>query len=152
CLTGTHHPAWDKIYGDPDHPSTSVVFGEKGSGKTALRLQISRQLEQHNREMPGQRVFIIEYDDFNPFLDSFRDRLHGRKRKPERALESWRLWDHMDAILSLGVTRISKAILNSGDDPEGVKPDQLARLSRQEKRDLLLLAAFYDHSLDRPAK
>nr|AUN35813.1 hypothetical protein [uncultured bacterium] len=152
CLTGTHHPAWDKIFGDPAHPSTSVVFGEKGSGKTALRLQISRQLEQHNREMPGERVFIIEYDDFNPFLDSFRDRLHGRKRKPERALESWRLWDHMDAILSLGVTRVSKAILNHTEDPDGIKPDSLTRLSRQEKRDLLLLAAFYDHSLDRPAK
>ena len=37
---GTFHPSWDKIYGDPATPSTAVVFGEKGSGKTALRLQI----------------------------------------------------------------------------------------------------------------
>ena len=37
CLDGgTHHPSWDKILGDPDSPSTSVVFGEKGAGKTAL--------------------------------------------------------------------------------------------------------------------
>ena len=33
CSDGTFHPAWDKIYGDPATPSTSVVFGEKGSGK-----------------------------------------------------------------------------------------------------------------------
>ena len=40
CARGTFHPAWDKILGDPGTPSTAVVFGEKGSGKTALRLQI----------------------------------------------------------------------------------------------------------------
>jgi hypothetical protein len=151
-LNGTHHPAWDKIFGNPESPSTSVVFGEKGSGKTALRLQITGQLERYNRENPGKCVFIIEYDDFNPFLDSFRDRLHGRRRKAERALENWRLWDHMDAILSLGVTNLNRAITNSTDQPNGVTPDQLSQLSRQEKRDLLLLTSFYDHSLDRPAK
>src|SRR5690606_3796120 len=43
CLEGTHHPAWDKIFGNPGTPSTSVVFGEKGSGKTALRLQIAKE-------------------------------------------------------------------------------------------------------------
>ena len=26
CLERTHHPAWDKIYSDPEHPTTSVVF------------------------------------------------------------------------------------------------------------------------------
>ena len=41
---GTFHPAWEKIYGDPATPSTAVVFGEKGSGKTALRLQIDLQI------------------------------------------------------------------------------------------------------------
>ena len=30
CLE-TRHPAWDKIFGDPALPSTSIVFGEKGS-------------------------------------------------------------------------------------------------------------------------
>ena len=35
CIASTFHPTWDKIYGDPSEPATSVVFGEKGSGKTA---------------------------------------------------------------------------------------------------------------------
>ena len=37
CIDSTYHPTWDKIYGDPAEPATSLVFGEKGSGKTALR-------------------------------------------------------------------------------------------------------------------
>ena len=156
CLEGTHHPAWDKIYGDPENPATSVVFGEKGSGKTALRLQVVEQLKHHARQNPDRQAFIIEYDDFNPFLDAFRERLHGRKRKPERALSHWRLWDHMDAILSLGVTRLVAKVLDStqpeGDSRSVVKQEQLERLSRLQKRDLLLLAAFYNHSFDQPPK
>nr|NIP86003.1 hypothetical protein [Planctomycetales bacterium] len=59
CLRQIYHPAWDKIYGDPSDPATSLVFGEKGAGKTALRLQIRVHLEDHNRAEPTQRVFII---------------------------------------------------------------------------------------------
>ena len=40
CLNGTHHPVWDKIFSNPTNPSTSVVFGEKGAGKTAIRMQM----------------------------------------------------------------------------------------------------------------
>ena len=151
CIDSTHHPAWDKVYGSPAEPSTAVVFGEKGSGKTAMRLQIVEQLRQHNLQHPDERVFVIEYDDFNPFLDCFRERLSGRRRKPERALQSWRLWDHMDAILTLGVTRVVDAIL--GETPEreqaafGVKPEQARKLNHLQCRDLLTLAAYYDHSL-----
>src|SRR5260370_3620824 len=104
CLEGTYHPAWDKIFGSPAEPATAVVFGEKGSGKTALRLQIVDQIARYNVEHPDQRVLVVEYDDFNPFLDCFRDRLFGRKRRPERTLESWRLWAHMDPILTLALT------------------------------------------------
>ena len=31
CIATTYHPSWDKIYGNPAEPSTSIVFGEKGS-------------------------------------------------------------------------------------------------------------------------
>lgn len=155
CLDGTHHPAWDKIYGNPKSPSTSIVFGEKGSGKTALRLQIVDQLRRYNRENPQDRTFVIEYDDFNPFLDSFRERLHGRKRRPERVLTHWRLWDHMDAILSLGVRHLVKDLLEPSpetDEGERITPEQLERLPRLQKRDLLLLEALYDHTYDQPAR
>ena len=53
CLESTFHPGWDKIYGSPEDPSTSIVFGEKGAGKTALKLQMVRQFERHNEKSRG---------------------------------------------------------------------------------------------------
>src|ERR1017187_9205397 len=73
CIKTTYHPSWDKIYGDPAEPATSIVFGEKGSGKTALGLQIVRHLADHNANHPNGQVLVIAYDDFNPFLDRFRE-------------------------------------------------------------------------------
>src|SRR5262245_55920754 len=100
CIANTRPPTWDKVYGDPAEPATAIVFGEKGAGKTAMRLQIVRHLAEYNQQHPNGRVWVIEYDDFNPFLDRFRDRLGGRRRRAERTLADWKLWDHMDAILS----------------------------------------------------
>jgi hypothetical protein len=149
---GTFHPAWEKIYGDPATPSTAVVFGEKGSGKTALRLQIVDQSAKHNREHPSQRVFIIDYDDFNPFLDSFNEKVGWAGARPEKTLAKWRLWDHIDCILSIATTNLVDDLLKpkSGADagPFGVTADNLANLSKTHKRDLLLLATFYDRSSD----
>jgi hypothetical protein len=156
CLDGTYHPAWDKIFGSPEDPSTAVVFGEKGSGKTALRLQIVGQIARYNCEHPDQRVLVVEYDNFNPFLDCFRDRLFGRKRRPERTLESWRLWDHIDAILTLAVTavvdRIASPAAAGSADAEQIEQVKIQALSRLQRRDLLLLAAFYDRSFSMPKK
>lgn len=146
CIGTTRHPSWDKIYGDPKEPATSVVFGEKGAGKTALRLQVRRHLDDYNRAHPDARVFIVDYDDFNPFLDRFRDRFHGRKRKPERVLAEWKLWDHMDAILSLATTQLDDALLAApAAGKSGVTADP-GRLDRLQARDVLLLAACYDQS------
>ena len=71
CIDTTYHPAWQKVFGDPQDPSTSIVFGEKGAGKTAMRLQIVDHIARYNRENPTQQVYVIEYDDFNPLLDRF---------------------------------------------------------------------------------
>ncbi len=150
CISSTHHPTWDKIYGNPADPSTSIVFGEKGSGKTALRLQIVRHLTQYNQEHPAARVYTIEYDDFNPYLDRFRDRFGARHRSAIRLLGDWKLWDHMDAILSLGVTGLVDRILESKrphDLPTNALDGQSYReLDRHQARDLLILAACYDES------
>ena len=152
CSRGTFHPAWDKIYGDPGTPATAVVFGEKGSGKTALRLQIVEHTSDYNKQHPDARVFVIEYDDFNPFLDCFNSKMSWPGGSPERTLGKWRLWDHIDCILSLAVTRLIDDILNErtqGDAaPFEVRGERLQNLTRPQKRDLLLLAAFYDRSTD----
>ena len=150
CIKSTYHPTWDKIYGNPDEPATAIVFGEKGSGKTALRLQIVRHLADYNAEHPESRVFAVEYDDFNPFLDRFRETLSGRRRRTERLLERWKLWDHMDAILSLGVTQLVDRILGvkQASHPAAIDQEPLAvdSLEPNHARDVLLLAACYDQS------
>jgi hypothetical protein len=159
CISSAYHPTWDKIYGDPAEPSTAIIFGPKGSGKTAMRLQIDRHLTRYNEENPSKRVYVIRYDDFNPFLDHFCERM-GRfhSKKPEKVLDQWRLWDHMDSILCLGVTGLVNQALHAGDTPDGpdaenhkpspLTPAQLAKLDRTSARDFLLLACCYDQSND----
>jgi hypothetical protein len=152
CIHSTHHPAWDKIYGDPREPATSVVLGEKGAGKTALRLQIAEHLTGYSRAHAGKRPFVIHYDDFNPFLDRFVSRLPARRRRIDRALSQLRLWDHMDAILSLGVTDLVDQILTvrKPQSSTSLAAADLDRLDSYQRRDLLLLAACYDQSLEQP--
>ncbi|MFP6618984.1 MAG: hypothetical protein VB877_06545, partial [Pirellulaceae bacterium] len=134
CIASTYHPSWEKIYGDPSSPATSIVFGEKGSGKTAVRLQISRHLTEHNQHLNQQRSYVIHYDDFNPFLDRFQDRFNGRKRRADRVLQEWKLWDHMDAILSLGITGLVDEILETrrarNPSPGKIHQEALTRLDR----------------------
>ena len=151
CIKQTYHPAWDKIYGNPLEPATAIVFGAKGSGKTALRLQIARHLADHNADFPRQRVFVIQYDDFNPYLDHLRERFRGRKRRVERVLSEWRLWDHVDALLALGVTQlVDRALKVPRTDHAAacdIQPVEPAALDQHEARDFLLLAACYDQSM-----
>jgi hypothetical protein len=149
CIRNIHHPTWDKIYGDPSEPATAVVFGEKGAGKTAIRLQLARHLADHNAEHPEHQVFVIEYDDFNPFLDRFRGRLSGRRRRADRMLAEWRLWDHADAILSLGVTQLVDRILENRQARHPAARDEplpIGELDHAQVRDVMLLAACYDQS------
>ncbi|MEM6364932.1 MAG: hypothetical protein AAF745_10925 [Planctomycetota bacterium] len=155
CIENAYHPAWDKVYGDPTEPATAIIFGPKGSGKTAMRLQIDRHLVTFNEHNPSQRVHIIRYDDFNPFLDHFCERLGRRTaKKPEKALDAWRLWDHMDSILCLGVTDLVDQALRDESgigEPQSqtgnlIDSSKLSQLDRNQSRDLLLLAACYDQS------
>ncbi|TWU35684.1 hypothetical protein Q31b_51190 [Novipirellula aureliae] len=151
CIRNAYHPIWDKVYGDPTEPSTSIIFGPKGSGKTAMRLQIDRHLTRYNDENPGKRVFVIRYDDFNPFLDHFSGRLSRRvAKKPEKVLDAWRLWDHVDSILCIGVTDLVDRILKGNSDSKKQTLDDasIRTLDRTSSRDLLLLAACYDQSTD----
>ena len=140
CLVKIHHPAWNKFFGSPADPSTALVFGEKGSGKTALRLQTIAELEAYNEKNPNERVFVLSYDDFNPYLDHFKTAV--KARDTEQALTRFRLQDHMDAILAQGVTQLVDTLTASSSD--------LTKLSVDQRRDLLLLAALYDQSTGEP--
>ncbi len=140
CMAKIHHPAWNKFFGSPADPSTALVFGEKGSGKTALRLQAEAELAAYNQKNPEERVFVIIYDDFNPSLDHFKAAVNARDTA--QALTRWRLQDHMDAVLAHGVTQLVDSLTHEKVD--------LSSLSVDQRRDLLLLAALYDQSTGEP--
>ena len=64
-------------------------------------------------------------------------------------LEQWRLWDHIDAILSLAVTQLVDRILGvsrPGTRPPATRPLPVDQLDAAQVRDVLLLAACYDQS------
>lgn len=151
CISGTFHPSWSKFLGDAKQPATAVVFGPKGSGKTAMRLQLIRHIHQHNQQFPENRVFLIEFDDFNSFLGPLQEHLPIRQQSsPDRVLQSLRLWDHMDAILSQGVTQLVDRVLQTAATNNApsiqIRQDAIDRLDRGQRRDLLLLTACYDRS------
>ena len=148
---GTHSD-FEKVYGDPTRPSAAIVFGEKGSGKTAMRLQIAERIARHNETHASERVFMIPYDDLNAFLDHYaRSRGTAGTDKP---FDAMRLVDHMDAILCVGTGRVVNALLPGPHEPPPAKlvvgdeaPDPLRaakKLPAMVRRDLLILQALYD--------
>ena len=147
-IPSAQHSDFEKIVGAIDRPATSVVFGEKGSGKTAIRMQIADRVRRINHDRETDRVFLISYDDWNPFLD----RMHEVTAKSDvlESLRKIRLVDHMDAILSIGVSSVVDSMLGAqqGDErlPKGRLVDSPSKLDAMTKRDLLVLQAVYDRS------
>jgi hypothetical protein len=151
CITGTYHPSWSKVAGDAKQPATSIVFGPKGSGKTAIRLQLKQYVKDHNASHPDHRVYLVELDDFNAYLGPLQQGLSRRiQASPDKVLQSVHLWDHMDAILCEAVTPLVDGILgtNSQVASEAQKIDMslVSKLDRGQRRDLLLLTAIYNLS------
>jgi hypothetical protein len=103
------HPDFEKICGEFDRPGPAIVFGERGSGKTAIRLQIQHQLEAFNASHPEGKCLPLVYDELNPVLDRFTRHV-GRAGSPE-ALKRLALVDHIDAILNAAVPVIVDRIL-----------------------------------------
>lgn len=141
---GAIHPEFDKVLGDPAQPRPAVVFGEKGSGKTALRLMVERAVERHNARHPDRRAWVVRYDDLNPVIDRFTHHFR-RGESSDKLLQRFRLPDHMDAMLSRATTRLVDALL--GEDAATLGDDcrrTARRMDRQRRVDLAELAVLYD--------
>ena len=103
----------------------------------------------YNADHPGEHAFVVRYDDFNPYLDRFRSH-YSQRRKPQKVLARWKIWDHIDAILSLGTTQLVDRVLRQTNrsHPAAVDIDHLPadKLTKNQQRDLLLLCTLYDQS------
>jgi hypothetical protein len=114
---------------------------------------MGRAVVEHNERWPDRRTLVVAYDDFNPVLDVLarnRARTHPRMaRDPDRLLAGFRLEDHQDAILGLGVTKLVDALLGEPGGPEGMALPQHAQerivsMPRQRRVDIAVLATLYD--------
>lgn len=153
----TAHPDFEKIVGDLFRPSTAIVFGEKGSGKTAIRMQIASRVARHNESSPERKVLLIPYDDLNPMLDRFVATVKGGEegRDALKAIRKLGLVDHMDGILAAAVPMLVDLVLGEGGPPADGADDNregvwrtLRRASVGVKRDLQVLQALYDRPED----
>ncbi len=143
------HPEFQKILGRLDQPSTAVVFGEKGSGKTAIRLDIEHRIAKHNQTSPEKKVLVVAHDDLNPVLDRLQRALRVDGPK---VLDRIRLEDHQDAILALATTKLINGLMggagpDAGDPAVPLPPDTLKSLKKlpvEQRRDLATLAVLYD--------
>ncbi len=149
------HSDLEKILGSLARPSTSVVFGEKGSGKTAIRIQLADHVRRYNAAHADQGVWLVPYDDLNAILDE----IHERTGLPDPAasLKTMRLVDHMDALLSIATTSIVDQIVDgpATQSPSPVPADATKRLRRagpELVRDLVILQAVYDNADQAPAR
>ncbi len=137
--------------GEIERPSTAVVFGEKGAGKTAIRLQVAGRIDRHNREHPERKIFMIPYDDLNASLDRYKKQSGVKGDK--NPFEGMRLVDHMDAMISIGTGRVLNALMpgptsppaaNLGDETVQMLTKKARKLPLAIRRDLLLLQCVYD--------
>jgi hypothetical protein len=143
---GSMHSDFEKILGEMTRPSTSVVFGEKGSGKTAIRCR-SGARRGVQREEPG-REDLRQLRRPEPARRGARRAVRASK-KELAPFKAFRLVDHMDAVLAIATDRIVAALFNEGEDRPaadlGAEPWKVARRWAVPLRhDLLLLQALYD--------
>ena len=139
----TAHPDFAKVYGQPEHPAAAVVFGEKGSGKTALRMMMERRIAEHNARNPDRKAWVVAYDDLNGVLDRFAATL-GKRAGQDGLLDRFTLSDHQDAILSLIVTRLVTLLLSDGTELSHDPSRRARRMGWGRRVDLAALAALYD--------
>lgn len=144
------HPDFEKILGDLDHPSSSVVFGERGSGKTAIRLQIERILREREEADDGRaRIWPVSYADFGRNIQHFMDTVGTDD--PTAALKNFTLVDHMDAILGTTVPRFVDGLVEKREGTARFgRPTDVRRRMRalpvETRRRLLHLQICYDRS------
>jgi len=145
---GSMHSDFEKILGELARPSTSIVFGEKGSGKTAIRLQIAERTAEFNEKNPDAKIFLINYDDLNRPVAELEERFGGGK-DGLAPFKKFRLVDHMDSMLAIATDRIVAALFGEAPDRPaadlGEEPGKSARrMAAPLRQDLLLMQAIYD--------
>lgn len=142
------HPQWPKFLGVPPGTQTSIVFGLKGSGKTAMRLALVSSLAAHNEKAPDDKALLVDYTEFNDYLDNWKrsasntlssqrsawQRFFRRSAQPV-ALNHWHLAQHVDAIIAQTMLQLESLLSAKGVNPR--------RWPAHVKADAMFLSAVY---------
>lgn len=105
-------PFFDKLYGDPQHPTTTFLFAGRGCGKSAHRVitqQRSRPTDPHSA------VLTIPYTDFTAFLN-----------ESATALVQPNLDAHLKALLKCAVGILLAELSQRPDTWSALLPDEQA--------------------------
>lgn len=124
CIDAAHHPAWEKIWND-GQPSAALVFGDKGAGKTAIRLQLLHEASS----LPG--IVVVDYSDMNPFLQSLTSK--GIE------LEHLQVQDHIDVMIALALDSFLQSLKRDNNRMRRLR----RQLSDSQKLDLLLFISCF---------
>ncbi len=107
---------YDSVKGRPDTPGPRFIFGKRGGGKTAFRIQISRDFDD-TLQNDEERILSIEYTDFDPVLE--RANHNPKEVRPRH---------HVEQIVSLIVQRLFFLMV------QDESPIELDSLNNSEKR------------------
>jgi len=142
------HSSFERVLGNFEKPGPGVVFGEKGSGKSGLRLAVRSRVDEHNssssgepKDEPARSVLAVEYVDFDPFLENLRQVLRlpvGKEKTAAELARRFEVSDHLDAILSLALTKLVDELVDKKRRPR--------KLVEKRRVQLLVLTALYYHS------
>lgn len=135
-----------------EKPSPYVIFAIRGAGKSTMRIDTERYLEQH-----AERVLTIKYVEFNELLSEitkprylpadFSNKKAGwlkavfsRREELLPRNEKMTLDDHLDYLLKLGIEELYDYIC------EVKKEDMLKDDREHAERFMLLIALYYSAS------
>lgn len=130
------HRSYERLLGFDGRPTSAVIFGERGSGKSALRRSVARGLAT------GGYSLAVEVTDVDPWLEVFQAQEGRFKDSPGKApgFSDLRLADLIDLLISACMMRLG-GLLN-GD------PGRYKSLNPLERAELTLLMAAYHPDLE----
>lgn len=103
-------PYFQDILGNPDNPISSIVFGRRGDGKTAIFNMLLHNMKNDSSHNP----FVVEYTDFSAWTS---------KEVKQATLDL-----HLEKILGLAVDILLREIEQNPEIIDKFTDDELSRL------------------------
>ena len=147
-----NHADWEKFCGYPMGIGTSMVFGSKGSGKSAMRLAMERIFE--NDPQTSDKILLVKYDNFNEFLEKIKQKIEKKRNKIQNSkwfgkkpvkqffIDEFKLVNHLDSMLVCSIQSIFEKFSKHPQLLENIISGSI-HFPENLKKDLYFLATVY---------